>query len=80
LSYDARFGYYRLRLTTDDPKKHVRVLHHTAARPFSNSTALLLTHLKLSLFSPFNLRQFNTPSPKPPLLRPLNPQAAFALR
>ena len=58
----------------------LRVLHHTAARPFSNSTALLLTHLKLSLFSPFNLRQFNTPPPKPPLLRPPNPQAAFALR
>jgi putative transposase len=35
----------------------LRVLHHTAARSFANSTALLLTHLKLSLFSPFNLRQ-----------------------
>ena len=58
----------------------LRILHHTAARAFNGSTALLLTHLKLSLFSPFSLRQSRTPPPKPPALRPPNPQACFAFR
>lgn len=56
----------------------LRILHHTAARAFNNSTALLLTHLKLGLFSPFSLCQANTPPPKPPALRPPSPQTCFA--
>jgi putative transposase len=58
----------------------LRILHHTAARAFKNSTALLLTHLKLGLFGPFSLRQTNTPPPQPPALRPPNPQSRFAFR
>ncbi len=56
----------------------LRILHHTAARGFKNSTALLLTHLKLGLFSSFSLRQSTTPPPMPPTLRPPNPQPCFA--
>jgi hypothetical protein len=56
----------------------LRILHHTAARAFKNSTALLLTHLKLGLFSPFSLCQANTPPPKPPALRPASPQTCLA--
>jgi len=58
----------------------LRILHHTAARAFKNSTALLLTHIKLGLFSPFSLVQSKTPPPKPPASRPANPQAQFAFR
>lgn len=52
----------------------LRILHHTAARGFKATTALLLTHLKIALFSPFNLRKTAKPPPKPPALRPPNPQ------
>lgn len=58
----------------------LRMLHHTAARAFKNSTALLLTQLKLGLFGPFSLRQTNTPPPQPPAWRPPNPQPRFAFR
>jgi putative transposase len=58
----------------------LHILHHTAARAFKNSTALLLTHLKLGLFGHFNLCQVATPPPKPPTWRPPNPQIRFAFR
>ena len=58
----------------------LRILHHTAARAFKGSTALLLTHIKLSLFNPFSLCQHKTPPPKPPALRPPNPQTCFVFR
>ena len=58
----------------------LRILHHTTARAFKGSTALLLTHLKLSLFDPFSLCPHKTPPPKPPTLRPPSPQACFAFR
>jgi putative transposase len=58
----------------------LRILHHTAARAFKGSTALLLTHVKLSLFNPFSLRQSKTSPPKPPALRPPKPQACFAFQ
>jgi hypothetical protein len=58
----------------------LRLLHQTAARAFRGSTALLLTHIKLSLFNPFSLCQRKTPPPKPPVLRPPSPQACFAFR
>ena len=41
----------------------LHILHHTAARAFKNSTALLLTHLKLDLFGPFSPSPANTPRP-----------------
>jgi IS4 transposase len=55
----------------------LRILHHTAARAFKNSTTLLLTHLKLGLFDPFSLNQADTPLPKPPARRPPHPQPCF---
>lgn len=58
----------------------LRILHQTAARSFTDSTALLLTRLKLALLGPFSLRQHNTPPPRPPSLRPPNPQPCFAFR
>ena len=58
----------------------LRILHQTAARSFKHGTMLLLTRLKLGLFSPFRLDQHATPPPKPPQLRPPNPQACFAFR
>jgi putative transposase len=58
----------------------LRILHHTAARSFKDSTALLLTRLKLGLFGPFSLCQHATPPPKPPALRPPNPQTRFAFQ
>ena len=58
----------------------LRILHQTAARSFTDSTALLLTRLKLSLFGPFSLREHNTPPPRPPSLRPPNPQICIAFR
>jgi putative transposase len=58
----------------------LRILHHTAARGFKASTALLLTQLKIALFGPFNLRKTATPPPKPPALRPPNPQPSFAFQ
>ena len=58
----------------------LRILHHTAARAFKGSTALLLTHIRLSLFHPFSLYHSQTPPPRPPALRPPTPQACFAFR
>jgi putative transposase len=58
----------------------LRILHHTAARGFKASTALLLTQLKIGLFRPFSLRKTAKPPPKPPALRPPNPQACFAFK
>jgi putative transposase len=58
----------------------LRILHHTAARSFKLSTALLLTQLKIALFSPLNLRKIATPPPKPPSLRPPNPQPCLAFQ
>ena len=58
----------------------LRILHHTAARSFKDSTALLLTRLKLGLFGPFSLCQHATPPPRPPALRPPNPQTGFAFQ
>jgi len=58
----------------------LRILHHTAARGFKASTALLLTQLKIALFGPFNLRKTATPPPKPPTLRPPNPQSCLAFQ
>jgi putative transposase len=58
----------------------LRILHHTAARGFKATTALLLTQLKIGLFSPFNLRKTARPPPKPPSLRPPNPQARLAFQ
>lgn len=55
----------------------LRILHHTAARSFHGSTALLLTQLKLALFNPLNLRQNKTTPPKPPSLRTPQPQRSF---
>lgn len=53
----------------------LRILHHTAARPFHNSTTLLLARIKIALFGPLDLRTTKTP---PPSRRPPNPQAAFS--
>jgi IS4 transposase len=58
----------------------LRILHHTAARAYKNSTALLLTHIKFALFSPFSLTQSKTPPPKPPALRPASAQPGFAFQ
>src|SRR5215470_12957771 len=58
----------------------LRILHHTAARAYKDSTALLLTHLKFGLFSPFSLTQSKTQPPKPPSLRPASPQTCFAFQ
>ena len=58
----------------------LRILHHTAARSFQDSTALLLTRIKLALFNPLSLCHSRTPPPRPPALRPPNPQACFAFR
>jgi putative transposase len=55
----------------------LRILHQTAARSFKDSTALLLTRLKLGWFSPLNLSQHATPPPKPPALRPPHPQTCL---
>ena len=58
----------------------LRILHHTAARAFKASTALLLTQLKIALFRPFNLRLTTTPPPRPPAWRSPQPQASFAFQ
>jgi putative transposase len=58
----------------------LRILHHTAARSFKASTALLLTQIKIGLFNPFTLRKTAKPPPKPPALRPPNPQACLAFQ
>ena len=56
----------------------LRILHQTSARSFKDSTALLLTRLKLGWFNPLSLCQHATPPPKPPALRPCGPQACLA--
>lgn len=53
----------------------LRLLHHTAARAFTASTALLLAQLKIGLFNPLRIAQ--KPKPPPTFLRPPNPQTAF---
>ena len=58
----------------------LRILNQTAARSFTDSTALLLTRLKLGLFGPFSGREHNTPPPKPPSLRPPNPQTCLVFQ
>jgi putative transposase len=58
----------------------LRILHHTVARAFKASTALLLTQIKIALFGPLNLRKTAKPPPKPPAQRPPNPQPCFALQ
>jgi putative transposase len=58
----------------------LRILHQTAARSFKDSTALLLTRLKLGLFGPFSLQEHATPPPKTPAWRPPNPQTCFAFQ
>jgi len=58
----------------------LRILHHTAARAFKASTALLLAQLKVSLFKPLEMRQHHTPPPRPPCLRPPHPQYRLALQ
>lgn len=58
----------------------LRILHNTAARGFKASTALLLTQIKIALFNPFNLRKTVKPPPKPPALRPPNPQPCLAFQ
>ena len=58
----------------------LRILHQTAARGFKASTALLLTQLKIGRFGPFNLRKTAKPPPKPPSLRPPNPQPCLAFQ
>ena len=56
------------------------ILHQNAARSFKDGITLLLIRLKLGWFSPFSLCQHATPPPKPPALRPPNPQACFAFQ
>ena len=57
----------------------LRILHHTAARAFKASTALLLARLRISLFRPFSLRQTGKPPPRPPSL-PQPSQYALAFQ
>ncbi|MNC85095.1 Transposase DDE domain protein [compost metagenome] len=56
----------------------LRLLHSGLARAFKSSTALLRIHLKIALFAPLRLLQSAKPPPKPPILRPPNPQSSFA--
>jgi len=58
----------------------LRILHHTAARAFKSTTALLLIHLKLGLFGRLSLCHANTPPPKAPALRPPNPQSCLVFQ
>jgi IS4 transposase len=58
----------------------LRILHNSAARSFKNSTTMLLAQLKISLFRPLDLRQSHKPPPRPPKLRPKNPQYRFAFQ
>ena len=52
----------------------LRILHNTAARAVKTTTALFLAQLKTRLFAPLDLRRRSTPPPRPPNLRPPNPQ------
>ena len=58
----------------------LRILHNTAARAVKTGTTLLLVQLKTRLFSPLDLRRHTTPSPRPPNLRPTNPQFPLAFQ
>jgi putative transposase len=58
----------------------LRILHQTAARAFTASTALLLTRLKVGLFRPLDLRKPHTPPPRPPQMRPPHPQYRLAFQ
>lgn len=58
----------------------LRILHHTAARAFKASTALLLAQLKIGLFRPLDLHRPHTPPPRPPNLRPPHPQYRLAFQ
>ena len=44
----------------------LRILHHTAARAYKDSTALLLTHIKFGLFDAFSLCQAKPRLPNHP--------------
>lgn len=58
----------------------LRILHNTAARAVKTGTALLLVQLRTRLFSPLDLRRPCIPPPRPPNLRPPNPQLPFAFQ
>jgi putative transposase len=58
----------------------LRILHQTAARAFTASTALLLTQLKISLLRPLDLRKAAKSPPRPPALRPPHPQYRLAFQ
>lgn len=58
----------------------LRILHQTAARAFRAGAMLLLTCLKLTLLRPLDLRRLGKPPPRPPWLRPPNPQLALGFR
>ena len=58
----------------------LRILHHTGARAFTASTALLLAQLKVALFKPLELHQHHTPPPRPPNRRPPHPQYRLAFQ
>jgi putative transposase len=58
----------------------LRLLHQTAARGFTASTALLLAQLKIGLFRPLDLRRPGRSPPRPPNRPPLQPQLALAFR
>jgi putative transposase len=58
----------------------LRILHHTAARAFKASPALLLAQLRVSLFRPLDLRKPQIPPPPPPSLRPPQPQYRLAFQ
>jgi len=58
----------------------LRILHRTAARAVTASTALLLARLRISLFRPLDLRRTAKPPPRPPGLRPPHPQYRFAFQ
>jgi putative transposase len=58
----------------------LRMLHHTAARSFKDSTGRLLARLQTAWFNPLSLSPRATPPPRPPNRRTPNPQACFAFR
>lgn len=58
----------------------LRILHDTAARAVKTTTALLLAQLKIALLRPLDLRRLGKPPPRPPNLRPPNPQYRLAFK
>jgi hypothetical protein len=54
-------------------------LQNTAARAVKTGTALLPVQLKTRLIRPLDRRRHTTPSPRPPNLRPPNPQLRPAI-